>query len=102
MLRNQQIAQEVPVAHSSEFGASSSVAGCRAVAPDQRGCSSGARPQEVREHRREELVRDVFSLADVLGWERFEMLQDVSHRVPEEVPEEFNRLLLQHLHAHPG
>ncbi|GAA0502522.1 haloalkane dehalogenase [Saccharopolyspora subtropica] len=36
----------------------------------------------------------------VTGPYRFEMLEDVSHWIPEEVPETFTRLLLQHLLAH--
>ena len=33
---------------------------------------------------------------------RFETLQGVSHWIPEEAPETLNRLLLEHLRAHPG
>ncbi|MER7016217.1 alpha/beta hydrolase [Saccharopolyspora sp. NPDC000359] len=36
----------------------------------------------------------------VTGPYRFEMLEDVSHWIPEEAPDSFNRLLLQHLLAH--
>ncbi|WP_020674266.1 alpha/beta fold hydrolase [Amycolatopsis nigrescens] len=38
----------------------------------------------------------------VSGPYRFEMLEDVSHWVPEEAPEEFTALLLDHLSSHKG
>jgi pimeloyl-ACP methyl ester carboxylesterase len=37
----------------------------------------------------------------VTGPYRFEMLEDVSHWIPEEAPDTFTRLLLEHLLAHP-
>jgi pimeloyl-ACP methyl ester carboxylesterase len=37
----------------------------------------------------------------VTGPYRFEMLEDVSHWIPEEAPDTFIRLLLEHLLAHP-
>ena len=37
----------------------------------------------------------------VTGPYRFEMLQEVSHWIPEEAPDSLTRLLLQHLLAHP-
>ncbi len=37
----------------------------------------------------------------VTGPYRFEMLEDISHWIPEETPETFTRLLLQHLVSHP-
>lgn len=49
-------------------------AGCRAVAPDQRGYSPGARPDEVFDYRMEELVGDVLAIADQLGWQRFDLI----------------------------
>jgi pimeloyl-ACP methyl ester carboxylesterase len=49
-------------------------AGYRAVAPDQRGYSPGARPPEVGEYRVERLVGDVLGFADALGVERFHLV----------------------------
>ena len=41
--------------------------GYRAIAPDQRGYSSGARPEEIEAYRVPHLVGDVIEMADVLG-----------------------------------
>lgn len=49
-------------------------AGCRAVAPDQRGYSPGARPENVFDYRVEALVDDVLAIADELGWQRFDLV----------------------------
>jgi len=49
-------------------------AGYRAVAPDQRGYSPGARPADVGEYRVERLVGDVLGFADELGVERFHLV----------------------------
>jgi pimeloyl-ACP methyl ester carboxylesterase len=49
-------------------------AGYRAVAPDQRGYSTGARPADVGEYRVERLVGDVLGFADALGVERFHLV----------------------------
>jgi pimeloyl-ACP methyl ester carboxylesterase len=49
-------------------------AGYRAVAPDQRGYSPGARPSEVEAYRNAELVGDVVGFADALGAERFHLV----------------------------
>lgn len=49
-------------------------AGCRAVAPDQRGYSPGVRPSEVFEYRVSELVDDALAIADHLGWHRFDLV----------------------------
>jgi pimeloyl-ACP methyl ester carboxylesterase len=49
-------------------------AGYRAVAPDQRGYSPGARPAGVGEYRVERLVGDVLGFADELGVERFHLV----------------------------
>lgn len=65
---------ETSLQWSAQLHVLGGTAGCRGVAPDQRGYSAGARPQEVQEYRREELVRDAFSLADTLGWERFDLV----------------------------
>ena len=49
-------------------------AGYRAVAPDQRGYSPGARPADVGEYRVERLVGDVLGFADALGARRFHLV----------------------------
>jgi pimeloyl-ACP methyl ester carboxylesterase len=49
-------------------------AGCRAVAPDQRGYSPDARPAAVADYVIDELVGDVLAIADELGWARFDLV----------------------------
>jgi len=49
-------------------------AGHRAVAPDQRGYSPGARPAGIESYRIESLVADALALADALGAERFHLV----------------------------
>src|SRR5438093_5183763 len=49
-------------------------AGYRAVAPDQRGYTPGARPVELAEYAVDRLVDDVFGFADTLGAERFHLV----------------------------
>lgn len=49
-------------------------AGCRAVAPDQRGYSPDVRPDTVAEYAIDELVADVFRIADELGWQTFDLV----------------------------
>jgi pimeloyl-ACP methyl ester carboxylesterase len=49
-------------------------AGFRAVAPDQRGYSPGARPEAVEEYAMSFLVDDVIGIADALGFERFHLV----------------------------
>ena len=49
-------------------------AGFRAVAPDQRGYSPGARPPEVSDYGISLLVRDVLALADAVGSGRFHIV----------------------------
>ncbi len=49
-------------------------AGYRAVAPDQRGYSPGARPTGVDAYAIRELVDDVLAIADVLGADRFHLV----------------------------
>ena len=49
-------------------------AGYRAVAPDQRGYSPGARPESVDDYRIDLLVGDVLGVADVVGAERFHLV----------------------------
>lgn len=49
-------------------------AGFRAVAPDQRGYSRGARPDDLAAYATELLVSDVLALADSLGMSRFDLV----------------------------
>lgn len=49
-------------------------AGFRAVAPDQRGYSPGARPTDADEYAMSFLVDDVIGIADALGFERFHLV----------------------------
>lgn len=48
-------------------------AGYRAIAPDQRGYSPRARPDEISAYRSTELVSDVLAVADVLDIGRFHL-----------------------------
>jgi pimeloyl-ACP methyl ester carboxylesterase len=45
-------------------------AGFRVVAPDQRGYSPGARPEQVEDYRMRHLVADTLGMLDVLGADR--------------------------------
>lgn len=49
-------------------------AGYRAVAPDQRGYSSGARPGDVEAYRVSQLVSDVLAIADTMQMRRFDLV----------------------------
>lgn len=49
-------------------------AGYRAVAPDQRGYSPGARPTEVERYSIPSLVADVMAIADEIGAHRFHLV----------------------------
>ena len=49
-------------------------AGYRAIAPDQRGYSPGARPTEVEAYAIEHLVDDVIAIADALGVDQFDLV----------------------------
>jgi pimeloyl-ACP methyl ester carboxylesterase len=49
-------------------------AGYRAVAPDQRGYSPGARPLDVGEYRADRLVGDVLAFADAVDAERLHLV----------------------------
>lgn len=49
-------------------------AGYRAVAPDQRGYSPGARPESVEHYAMEHLVADVLAIADEFGGHRFHLV----------------------------
>ncbi|MFF8864109.1 alpha/beta fold hydrolase [Streptomyces sp. NPDC015139] len=48
--------------------------GHRAVAPDQRGYSPGARPKRPEDYRMDLLVDDVTAIADALGWASFDLV----------------------------
>ena len=48
-------------------------AGHRVIAPNLRGYSPGANPQDVASYRSDELVADVRGIADALGVERFHL-----------------------------
>ena len=48
--------------------------GYRAIAPDQRGYSPGARPAAVEEYEYLNLVSDVLALADAAGYDRFHLV----------------------------
>jgi pimeloyl-ACP methyl ester carboxylesterase len=50
------------------------VAGYRAVAPNQRGYSAGARPPAIADYAMPNLILDVTGIADALGWERFHLV----------------------------
>lgn len=49
-------------------------AGYRAVAPNQRGYSPGARPQEIADYEITNLIFDALNMADALGWDRFHLV----------------------------
>ena len=49
-------------------------AGCRVLAPDQRGYSPRARPQAVSSYTLDHLCADVLALADAAGADRFSLL----------------------------
>ena len=46
----------------------------RLVMPDQRGFAGSDRPQEVEAYRADQVVADIFALADALGIERFALV----------------------------
>jgi pimeloyl-ACP methyl ester carboxylesterase len=48
--------------------------GYRCLAPDMRGYSSGARPEGADNYHYEELVADVFAMADAAGFDRFHLI----------------------------
>jgi pimeloyl-ACP methyl ester carboxylesterase len=49
-------------------------AGCRAVAPDQRGYSPDVRPADVLDYALDNLVGDVLTVADSFGWAEFDLV----------------------------
>jgi pimeloyl-ACP methyl ester carboxylesterase len=49
-------------------------AGYRAVAPDQRGYSAGARPEGIEHYKVQHLVADVLAIADWLGGHQFHLV----------------------------
>jgi pimeloyl-ACP methyl ester carboxylesterase len=75
-------------------------AGYRAVAPDGRGLSPGARPAALEDYRVECLVADVIGIADRLGAARFEVFEGANHWLPEREAPRLGALLLEHLRAH--
>lgn len=48
--------------------------GYRCLAPDQRGYSSGARPNTVAGYRINEIASDVIALADAVGFQKFHLV----------------------------
>ena len=48
--------------------------GYRAVAPDQRGYSPGARPDGIDRYHVDEIVDDLLALADAMGAPRFHLV----------------------------
>ncbi len=50
------------------------LAGYRAVAPNQRGYSAGARPPAIADYAMPILIFDVVGIADALGWDRFHLV----------------------------
>jgi len=48
--------------------------GFRVVAPDQRGYSPQARPNNINEYKIEKIVQDVFSIADSFEFEQFHLI----------------------------
>src|SRR5436853_647496 len=51
-----------------------SATGFRAVAPDQRGYSRGARPANVDAYTTDQLTSDALGLMDALGHQRFHLV----------------------------
>ena len=49
-------------------------AGYRAVAPDQRGYSPGARPEAIEDYEIPRLVEDIVGIADAVGADRFHLV----------------------------
>lgn len=49
-------------------------AGYRAIAPDQRGYSKGARPTAIDDYHVQRIVADVIAMADVVGADRFHLV----------------------------
>jgi pimeloyl-ACP methyl ester carboxylesterase len=49
-------------------------AGYRAIAPDQRGYSAGARPGPTEAYVTQNLLSDALGLADAFGWSRFHLV----------------------------
>ena len=49
-------------------------AGFRVVAPDQRGYSPGARPNDRGDYSGAQLVADALAIADAVGFERFHLV----------------------------
>jgi len=58
----------------TDLGATDVAAGYRAVAPDQRGYSPGARPDGVEAYRMPHLVDDVLAIADTMEMRAFDLV----------------------------
>jgi pimeloyl-ACP methyl ester carboxylesterase len=73
-------------------------AGSRAVAPDQRGYSVGARTAEVERYSIPSLGPEAARCTAecVQGPYRFEVFEGVGHWIAESEPERLNALLLEH------
>lgn len=72
-------------------------AGHRCVAPDQRGYSSDARPEEVSAYATAALAADVIALADHFDWDRFDLVghdwgAGVAWRVAAQYPQRLRTL----------
>jgi pimeloyl-ACP methyl ester carboxylesterase len=81
-------------------------AGCRAVAPDQRGYSPGVRPERPEDYRIEDLAQDVLDIADELGWPKFDLVGhdwggNVAWHVAAEHPDRVRTLTVAST-PHPG
>jgi pimeloyl-ACP methyl ester carboxylesterase len=48
--------------------------GYRCLAPDQRGYSSGARPEDVKQYAINKIASDVIALADIAGFSKFHLV----------------------------
>jgi pimeloyl-ACP methyl ester carboxylesterase len=48
--------------------------GYRCLAPDLRGYSSGARPQDVASYSIDKIASDIIALADAVGFEKFQLI----------------------------
>ncbi|MEV4316314.1 alpha/beta hydrolase [Actinocrispum sp. NPDC049592] len=83
-----------------------SAAGCRAVAPDQRGYSPGVRPERPEDYSIEEVAGDALAIADELGWSRFDLVGhdwggSVAWHVAAENPDRLRTLTVVST-PHPG
>lgn len=49
-------------------------AGCRVIVPDQRGYNLSDKPKGIRDHRVDELVKDILGLIDALDYEKVNLV----------------------------